>query len=129
MGMLVLVKWSLQAHDQTGAPYLKRLSSTSSGVGKEKSLLKGTRSKPRKQYLIHWKPSWVNSGRLTAPGLMQNWKKERRQQAGVEPPAYLDWVPPQFIFTCYMSPCVLRIANFGRPMHLQLSLRPFMLHM
>lgn len=38
---------------------------------KERDMKQG-RGRPRKQYLVQWKPSWVNGGRFTAPGLMQN---------------------------------------------------------
>jgi len=31
--------------------------------------------RPRKQYLVRWKQSWVDGGRLTAPELLQNWKE------------------------------------------------------
>jgi len=52
--------------------------------------VKQGRGRPRKQYFVQWKPSWVDAGRLTAPGLVQNWKEKRRQHAGVEPPASLN---------------------------------------
>lgn len=35
------------------------------------------RERPRKQYLIWWKPSWVDGGRLTAPELLQSWRKTK----------------------------------------------------
>ena len=35
------------------------------------------RGRPRKQYLIRWKPSWVDAGHLTAPGLVGNWREEK----------------------------------------------------
>ncbi len=34
------------------------------------------RGRPGKQYLLLWKPSWVDGGQLTAPGLMQNWREK-----------------------------------------------------
>jgi len=39
--------------------------------------VKQGRGRPRKQYLIRWEPSWVDSGRVTAPGLLQNWKGKK----------------------------------------------------
>ena len=39
--------------------------------------VKQGRGRPRKQYLIRWEPSWVNSGRVTAPELLQNWKGKK----------------------------------------------------
>ena len=41
----------------------------------EKEVRQG-RGRPRKQYLIQWKPSWVDGGRLTAPGLVNSWKEK-----------------------------------------------------
>ena len=38
------------------------------------------RGRPRKQYLVRWKPSWVDGGRLTAPGLMQNWRAKKAEK-------------------------------------------------
>lgn len=35
------------------------------------------RGRPRKQYFIRWKPSWVDGGRLTAPELLQSWRKTK----------------------------------------------------
>jgi hypothetical protein len=35
------------------------------------------RGRPRKQYLVQWKQSWVDGGRLTAPELLQNWKEKK----------------------------------------------------
>ncbi len=35
------------------------------------------RGRPRKRYLIQWKPSWVDAGRLTAPGLVHTWKEKK----------------------------------------------------
>ncbi len=35
------------------------------------------RGRPRKQYLVRWKPSWVDGGRLTAPELLQNWRETK----------------------------------------------------
>lgn len=35
------------------------------------------RGRPRKQYLVRWKPSWVDGARLTAPELLQNWKEKK----------------------------------------------------
>lgn len=40
------------------------------------------RGRPRKQYLVRWKSSWVDGGRLIAPTLMQNWRKERVSKGG-----------------------------------------------
>ena len=47
----------------------------------EKDVKQG-RGRPRKQYLVRWKPSWVDGGRLTAPGLMQNWREKRASRDG-----------------------------------------------
>jgi hypothetical protein len=35
------------------------------------------RGRPRKQYLVQGKQSWVDGGRLTAPELLQNWKEKK----------------------------------------------------
>jgi hypothetical protein len=32
------------------------------------------RGRPRKQYLIKWESSWVDSGRLAAPELIEKWE-------------------------------------------------------
>ena len=37
----------------------------------EKDVKQG-RGRPRKQYLVRWKSSWVDGARLTAPELLQN---------------------------------------------------------
>ena len=34
------------------------------------------RGRPRKQYLIRWKSSWVDGGRLIASDLVRNWKEK-----------------------------------------------------
>jgi len=39
--------------------------------------MKQGRGRPRKQYLVRWKSSWVYGGRLTAPGLVENWKEKK----------------------------------------------------
>jgi len=39
--------------------------------------VKQGRGRPRKQYLVQWKPSWVDGRQLTAPGLVQNWKDKK----------------------------------------------------
>ena len=50
--------------------------------------IKQERGRPRKQYLVRWKESWVDGARLTAPELLQNWRekkalsKRRRQVHG-----------------------------------------------
>lgn len=31
----------------------------------------------RRHYLVHWKPSWIDGGRLAAPLLVQNWKEKK----------------------------------------------------
>ena len=33
------------------------------------------RGRPGKQYLVEWKPSWVDGSRLTAPRLLRSWKE------------------------------------------------------
>lgn len=33
--------------------------------------------RPRKQYLVRWKPSWVDGGRLTMSEVVQNWKEKK----------------------------------------------------
>lgn len=35
------------------------------------------RGRPRKQYLVRWKSSWVDGSRLAAPGLVERWKEEK----------------------------------------------------
>lgn len=35
------------------------------------------RGRPRKQYLIQWNSSWVDDARLTAPELLQNWRRTK----------------------------------------------------
>ncbi len=42
----------------------------------ERDIKKG-RGRPRKQYLVRWKSSWVDGVRLTAPGLVESWKEEK----------------------------------------------------
>ena len=50
--------------------------------------IKQERGRPRKQYLVRWKESWVDGARFTAPELLQNWRekkapsKRRRQVHG-----------------------------------------------
>ncbi len=39
--------------------------------------VKQGRGRPRKQYLIQWKQSWVDGGRLTAPELLQSWREKK----------------------------------------------------
>ena len=39
--------------------------------------MKQGRGRLRKQYLVRWKSSWVDGGRLTAPGLVDNWKEKK----------------------------------------------------
>lgn len=87
--------------------------------------VKQGRGRPRKQYLIRWEPSWVDSGRVTAPGLLQNWKGKkasarRRWATGIS------WLCSAaffvFVLACHMSLRVSRIVCFSRPVHLQVSL-------
>ena len=35
------------------------------------------RGRPRKEYRVHWEDSWINSARLTAPGLIQDWREKK----------------------------------------------------
>ena len=35
------------------------------------------RGRPRKQYLVRWKESWVDGVHLTAPALVQNWREKK----------------------------------------------------
>ena len=42
----------------------------------EKHIKQG-RGRPRKQYFIDWEPSWVDSGRLAAPGLIEEWEGKK----------------------------------------------------
>ena len=35
------------------------------------------RGRPRKQYLVRWKQSWVDGARLTAPELLQDWRGKK----------------------------------------------------
>ncbi len=35
------------------------------------------RGRPRKQYLVRWKSSWVDGSRLAAPGLVESWREEK----------------------------------------------------
>ncbi|MCJ1251374.1 hypothetical protein MMC30_008607 [Trapelia coarctata] len=39
--------------------------------------VKQRRGRPRKQYLVQWEPFWVDCARLTAPELLQSWKKQK----------------------------------------------------
>ena len=39
--------------------------------------IKQERGRPRKEYLVGWKPSWMPISRLTAPGLVQSWKAKK----------------------------------------------------
>lgn len=45
----------------------------------EKDLKQG-RGRPRKQYLIQWKQSWVDSNRLNEPLLLHNWRKKKQDE-------------------------------------------------
>ena len=42
----------------------------------EKNVKQG-RGRPRKQYLIRWKQSWVDGGLLSAPELLRNWREKK----------------------------------------------------
>ena len=42
----------------------------------DKRDIKQGRGRARKQYLTRWKQSWVDGGRLTAPGSVQDWKEK-----------------------------------------------------
>lgn len=46
--------------------------------------MKHGRGRPRKQYYVQWKSSWVDGGYLTAPGLIENWREKKRREVGVE---------------------------------------------
>jgi len=35
------------------------------------------RGRPRKQYLVQWKPSWVDGAVLAAPALLQQWRETK----------------------------------------------------
>ena len=35
------------------------------------------RGRPRKQYLIRWKESWVDGARLASPDLLRNWREKK----------------------------------------------------
>ncbi|MCJ1473158.1 hypothetical protein MMC13_001809 [Lambiella insularis] len=39
--------------------------------------VKQRRGRPRKEYLVEWKRSWMPTGRLTAPGLLESWKAKK----------------------------------------------------
>ena len=39
--------------------------------------IKQERGRPRKQYLVRWKESWVDGARLTAPELLRDWREKR----------------------------------------------------
>ena len=39
--------------------------------------VKQGRGRPRKQYLVRRNPSWVDGARLTASGLLQNWREKK----------------------------------------------------
>ena len=39
--------------------------------------MKHGRGRPRKQYYVQWKSSWVDGGCLTAPGLIENWREKK----------------------------------------------------
>lgn len=41
----------------------------------EKEVKQG-HGRPRKQYFVRWEPSWVDGGRLIAPGLVDSWKEK-----------------------------------------------------
>lgn len=40
------------------------------------------RGRPPKQYLVRWKPSWMDGGRLTDPSLMQIWREKKASRRG-----------------------------------------------
>ena len=35
------------------------------------------RGRPRKQYLVRWKESWVDGARLASPDLLRNWREKK----------------------------------------------------
>lgn len=38
--------------------------------------------RPRKQYYVQWKLFWVDGGRLTALGLVENWREKKASRGG-----------------------------------------------
>ena len=50
------------------------------GITGERHVRQG-RGRPRKQYLIEWEPSWVDSARLAAPELIKDWEEKGREEA------------------------------------------------
>jgi len=36
--------------------------------------------RPRKEYRVHWKDSWIDGARLTAPGLIQDWRQKKASE-------------------------------------------------
>ena len=39
--------------------------------------MKHKRGRPRKQYYVRWKSSWVDGSYLTAPGLIEKWREKK----------------------------------------------------
>ena len=39
--------------------------------------LRQERGRPRKQYLVRWKESWVDGARLACPDLLRNWREKK----------------------------------------------------
>lgn len=71
------------ALDFTGGKLNRRLPSRTAVVYEQQSWegeiieerdVKQGRGRPRKEYLVRWKRSWMPGGRLTAPGLVESWK-------------------------------------------------------
>ena len=44
--------------------------------------VKLVRGRPRKQYLVRWKSTWVDAGRLKSPELVQVWKDKKESRHG-----------------------------------------------
>ncbi len=75
----MMVRWILHVNDR-GC-----LSSTSSRAGEGEMVqerdVKQGRGRPRKQYLVQWKQSWVDSARLAAPELLQSWREKKASKS------------------------------------------------
>ena len=81
------------------------------------------RGRPRKQYLVQGKQSWVDGGRLTAPELLQNWKEKKalRCRFWITNSSQLIFGPFSFagIRTCTLQ----KMDIFGRHVHFLVSFR------
>ena len=64
------------ANERSGMAVIYEQQSWEGEIIDERDTKQG-RGRPRKQYLVQWKPSWVDGGRLTASGSVQIWREKK----------------------------------------------------